>query len=94
MITVPRLPGLSPTAEACRANAVIYYYCSATAVVFAYRGSVPCNAVTFDYCIETAVVLGCCGIVPCECRDREQLCHDVPYRDFVPRTALENIKGI
>ena len=34
---------VSSTAEACRANAVTCGYCTATAVVFAYRGSVPCE---------------------------------------------------
>ena len=37
------LPWFSLTAQACRANAVISDYCTATAVVFAFRGSVPCK---------------------------------------------------
>ena len=42
--TAPRLlPWFSLTAEDCRTNAVISDYCTATAVVFDYRGSVPCK---------------------------------------------------
>ena len=37
------LPRFSLTAEACRTNAVVYYYSTVTAVVFAHRGSVPCK---------------------------------------------------
>ena len=48
------------------------------------------NAVISDHCTKTAAVWGYCGSVPCECRDREQPCHDLPYRDFVPMTALKN----
>ena len=43
MITVSRLPWFSLTGETCCANAAIYDYCTATAVVFACCGSVPCK---------------------------------------------------
>ena len=49
------------------------------------------NAVISDHCTKTAAVWGYCGSVPCECRDREQPCHDLPYRGSVPRTSLENL---
>ena len=43
LLSVPWLPWFSLTAEACHANAVISDYCTATAVLFAYCGTVPCK---------------------------------------------------
>ena len=37
---IPRKPWWPITVEACRANAVVFYYCAKIAAVFAYRGSV------------------------------------------------------
>ena len=65
--------------------------------------TVPCKLwwpITTETCRANAVISDCCtdntvaayyrGSVPCKCRDREKPCHDLPYQNFMPRTALYN----
>ena len=47
LITVPRQPWWPITAETCRANAVVFYYCTKNTVLSVYRGSVPCKCRDF-----------------------------------------------
>ena len=85
------LPWFSLTVEACRASTVFFLllYQECRGFRLPWKRAMQINAVISDYCTENTVTAHYRGSVTRKCRDREKPCHDLPYQNFTPRTALK-----